>query len=267
MTRSMKRARPKSAATEPCCTLPSHHDLPLPMVMVKGWFNDQHDCFQLLLQHLSHKEQTLLFTDEALLESVKAKYKQLWDGGEFEPIGTRTRGPHKLLDQLKFSSFAWWCACVYNAAADAGSLGALLERLGTVEAAHDRFKRWFSSSKRVRVRYLNAADAARVLARCGHLRPEERPLLARGSLRGAAILLNNEPASKTINRLEEEYQSESKRVALEEKAAKYIRESEELSRQGTWMMERGESWLCEVAHKQWYPNRPSGSGRRASLTG
>ena len=183
MTPDRNRLKSESAEPGPCCDIPLHENLSLPMVMVQGWFNDQHDCFQLLLQGLTREEQALLFTKKAHLESVKAKYKQLWDGGGFKAAGVQNRGVHKLLDQLRFSSFAWWATCVHNAVTDADSLAGLLEGIGTVEAAHDTFRRWFSTAKKVRIRYLNAADAARILARYGYLKPEERPLLARGSLR------------------------------------------------------------------------------------
>ena len=126
-----------------------------------------------------------------------------------------------------------------------------MESLSIVEAAHDRFKPWFY--KTTKVRNLNAADAARMLARYGYLKPEERPLLARGALRGAAILLNEEPPWKKTDTLEEEYQNEAKRVALEEKAAEYINNCEELLRFGQWKMEEGESWFCNVVHKERYP--------------
>ena len=90
------------------------------------------------------------------------------------------------------------------------------------------------------MRNLNAADAARILACYGYLQPEERPLLARGALRGAAILLNEEPPYKRVNKLEAEYQDESKRRGLEELAAEYINQNEELSQAGKWRMQEGE---------------------------
>ena len=58
------------------------------------------------------------------------------------------------------------------------------------------------------IRGLNAADAARLLARYGYLEPEARPLTARG----AAILLDCQPSSKTIDQLELEYGEETTRV-------------------------------------------------------
>ena len=112
----------------------------------------------------------------------------------------------------------------------------------TVEEAHHKFNPWFYSGNPTRG--LNAADAARVLARYGYLRPESRPLLARGALRGAAIVLDGQPYSKNSNSLEREYAGEEKRVALEQKAANYIVESGNFS--GDFQMEEGESWFCEV---------------------
>ena len=117
--------------------------------------------------------------------------------------------------------------------------------LRTVEEAHCRFRPWFYRSREL-IRGLNAADAARTLARYGYLEPETRPLLARGALRGAAILLDGQPSSMSIDQLELEYGEEAARVALEKKAAEYIADSEEFS--GRFQMEEGESWLCAL-HK------------------
>ena len=103
------------------------------------------------------------------------------------------------------------------------------------------------------MRYLNMADAARILARYGYLEPERRPLLARGALRGAAILLNHEPRSKKSNELEQEYADEHRLICLEEKAAAYINDCEAFSQFGKWKMQEGESWFCEVVNKEWYP--------------
>ena len=117
--------------------------------------------------------------------------------------------------------------------------------LRTVEEAHCRFKPWFYRSREL-IRGFNAADAARILARYGYLEPETRPLLARGALRGAAILLDGQPSSMSIDQLELEYGEETTRTALEKKAAEYIANSEEFS--GRFQMEEGESWLCAL-HK------------------
>ena len=243
---------------EQICGVLIYEGLQLPMIMVQGWFSDQYDCFRLFLKALTDEEQAQLFYDENHLESVKAKYKQLWDDGTFKKSASKTGGVHKLPDQLRYggrnrAGFSYWIKCVFNEIAKTGGLEALLTELGTVEAAHDRFKPWFYRTKKVR--NLNAADAARVFACYGYLQPEERPLLARGALRGAAILLDNKPPSKKTDELEEEYQEELKRRGLEEQAAAYINENEELKQGGKWRMQEGESWFCEVVHKVWHPER------------
>lgn len=233
------------------CSFRIYDHLPPAMIMVQGWFNDQHQCFELFVDALTSREQSHLFSNARSLKSAKTKYKQIWDAGDFTKMATRARGVHKLPDQLSFGWFSWWAACVSNAAADAGGLDLLLKNLGTVESAHDVFRPWYYKTKKVR--NLNAADAARILARYGHLQPEMRPLLARGSLRGAAILLNDEPESKNRDTLEAEYAHESSRQSLEMKAAEYIRDCREFARFGKWKMEVGESWFCEVVHKKRYP--------------
>ena len=250
----------KPGEADPCCGMILYEGLPLPMVMVQGWFSDQYGCFELFFEQLSHQERTSLFVDESTLESVKRKYQQLWADDQFRFCATDDRGVHKRVGQLDFRWFAYWASCVSRAAKQAGSLESLIRAAGTVEAAHDTFKPWFYRTRKVR--NLNAADAARLLARYGHLLPEERPLLARGSLRGAALLLNDEPYWKDVGRLEEEYQLESRRRALEEKAAEYITASEELSSAGEWRMEEGENWFCNVVHKRCFPEHTSRSGGR-----
>ena len=252
MPKAKKRLKPDSTREDTYCSVIKYKDMKLPLIMLQGWFNDQQECFRQFFKILTSEEELHLFTNSAVLESVKQKYRQMWTRGEFEGVARRYEGEHKHLGQLALGSFSYWAACVSRAVADAGSLESLLEILATVEAAHDRFKPWF---KVKRVRSLNAADAARILAQYGYLEPEERPLLARGALRGAAILLNEEPPSKGIDELEEEYQDESKRIALEEKAAAYIKDSDELARYGKWMMEEGESWFCNEVHKKRYPER------------
>lgn len=237
--------------TLPCCDVRIYDDLSLPMIMLQGWFSDQHSCFQLFLKELTADEQAYLFGNRTVLNSVKSKYKRLWDNGTFRTVSTKDRGMHKLPDQLRHGWFSYWAACVSNESSDAGGLEALIGGLKTVETAHDKFKPWFYRTRKVR--NLNAADAARLLARYGYLEPEERPLLARGALRGAAILLNDEPPWKNRNRLEDEYQDPRKRHALEEAAATYIDERPALARFGRWRMEEGENWFCNVVHKEWYP--------------
>ena len=251
MPKTKKQLKLDSRRMDTDCDIRLYKDMTLPMIMLQGWFNDQHQCFRLFYQALSSEEEKQLFNTETHLDSVKAIYKQLWDDGTFKESSRWGEGEHKQSDQLAYRWFSWWIACVSGAVAEAGSLGILLESLSIVEAAHDRFKPWFY--KTTKVRNLNAADAARMLARYGYLKPEERPLLARGALRGAAILLNEEPPWKKTDTLEEEYQNEAKRVALEEKAAEYINNCEELLRFGQWKMEEGESWFCNVVHKERYP--------------
>ena len=221
------------------------------MIMVQGWFNDQRECFELFCKELTAEEQTQLFHNENLLKSVEHKYKQLYEN--FKTIADDVRGSHKRSKQLWYGDFNYWSKCVFNEIAKTGGLEALLGQLATVEVAHDRFKPWFKVKQAPRS--LNAADAARILACYGYLVPEERPLLARGALRGAAILLDEESSYKSTDELEKEYQDERKRRDLEEKAAEYINDRDELATFGEWRMQEGESWFCEVVHKEWYPER------------
>ena len=228
------------------CDIPIYKDLPLSMVMLQGWFNDQHKCFELFFNALTCDEQAHLFTSKSHLDSVKSKYRELWNNGGFKRIATQDRGVHKLCGQLQFSWFAWWAGCVSRSTREYGSLELMISRLRTVEFAHGEFKPWFYKTKKVR--NLNAADAARILARYDYLQPESRPLLARGALRGAAILLDNVPIWKNVNRLEREYADEGMRIALEEKAAKYI--IDKLPFAGKFQMDMGESWFCGE-QKKW----------------
>ena len=248
MPKTKKRLKLDNKNKDTLCSIFIYEDVKLPMIMLQGWFSDQHECFRLFFQNLTPEEEVHLFNDSAVLESVKEKYKQVWTGREFKDSARQREGEHKQLGQLAFNWFSYWTACVSSAVAEAGSLESLVEGLDTVESAHDRFKPWFYKTKKVR--NLNAADAARILARYGYVKPEGRPLLARGALRGAAILLDHAPSSRSIDELEEDYQDESKRIALEEKAAVFINDSEELSRFGKWRMEEGESWFCNEVHKK-----------------
>ena len=256
MPTAKKRLKPDSTREDTYCSVIKYKDMKLPLIMLQGWFNDQQECFRQFFKLLTSEEEVHLFTNSAVLESVKGKYRKMWTSREFESVARRYEGEHKQLGQLAHNWFSYWATCVSGAVADAGILEELLERLGTVEAAHDRFKPWYYRTKKVR--NLNAADAARLLARYGFLEPEDRPLLARGALRGAAILLNNEPAEKSIEDIEQEYQDESKLIALEEKAAAYVNDSEELARFGKWKMEEGESWFCNEIHKKQFPKRRLG---------
>ncbi len=226
-----------------------YENLPLPMVMLRGWFNDQCKCFELLYQMLTDDEQAHLFTVETELESVKRKYRQLSYNNGYDAVTKRNTGEHKRPEMLNYKSFERWTDCVFNAVGEAGTLESLLEGIGSVEAAHEIFKHWFYSNAN-KIRYLNVADAARILARYCYLEPEKRPLLARGALRGAAIHLNGEPTWKKINRLEREYADEHKRISLEEKAADFINDCIDFEKFGKLKMEAGENWFCEEIHKR-----------------
>ena len=231
------------------CDIRTYEDLPLTLVVLQGWFNDQYRCFEVFVESLSDRQRKSLFDDKEVLDSVKDAYRDMWSSGQFEKEATWEEGVHRRFEHLSpwgdnLHGFFYWSTCVHGEAGAAG-LEALMGDLRTVEEAHDRFKPWFYRSRK-RVRGLNAADAARILARYGYLEPETRPLLARGALRGAAILLDGQPNSKTIDELEREYGEEETRVALEMKAAEYIVDSEEFS--GRFQMEEGESWFC-ARHK------------------
>ena len=64
-----------------CCDVRLYDDLPLAMIMLQGWFSDQHDCFQAFLRELTADERTSMFDEKTFLDSVKAKYKRMWDDG------------------------------------------------------------------------------------------------------------------------------------------------------------------------------------------
>ena len=240
----MKKLKLDYNAGRPDCDIPIYKDLPLPMVMLQGWFNDQHDCFKLFFNDLTCDEKDHLFTNETYRDSVKAKYKELWDNGNFDRNLNPERGVHKLPNLLKYG-FAYWITCVFNAVRETHNLDALMANLDTVEDAHDKFKPWFRVR---RIRGLNVADAARILARYNYLKPESRPLLARGALRGAAIILDEQTHHKNIDWFEREYADETSRIALEGKAAEYIKENLNFSKK--FQMEEGESWFCGE-QKRW----------------
>ena len=215
------------------------------MVVLQGWFNDQYKCFEMFVEALSDRQCRSLFSDREILDSVKETYRDMWINGKFEKVAVRDEGVHRRFDHLVFSSskrrgFAYWVTCVFGEV-EAGGLEVLVANLRTVEKAHSKFKPWFYRSREL-IRGLNAADAARILARYGYLEPEARPLLARGALRGAAILLDGQPSSWCIDRLEREYGQEATHVALENKAAEYIANCEDFY--GSFQMEEGESWFC-----------------------
>ena len=231
------------AEAEPGCDIYVDKNMPLPMIMVQGWFYDQSDCFELLRQELTDEEQTRLFYDEDLLESVKVTYKKLWNKGDFSRNICKDRGVHKWLLHLNPKYFGYWIERVSEEIDSYGDLEKMLEKLGTVEAAHDRFKQFYKTQQ---VRILNAADAARLLARYGCLKPERTPLLASGALRGAAILLKGKSPQNSTDALERKYSREYKRMELENEAASYIDATEALAHFGKWKMEKGESIFCEL---------------------
>ena len=217
------------------------------MVVLQGWFNDQYKCFEVFVEGLSGKQRRSLFAETETLDSVKDIYRGMWSSGQLEKVAIRDKGVHRRFDHLVPSSrrrrgFLYWVTCVFREVG-AGGLDALIVNLKTVEEAHCKFKPWYYRSGEL-TQGLNAADAARILARYGYLEPEARPLLARGALRGAAILLDGQPPSMNIDQLELEYGEETKRVALERKAVEYIANSEEFS--GRFRMDEGESWFCAL---------------------
>ena len=229
------------------CDIPIYKDLPLSMVILQGWFNDQRKCFKLFARRLDDNQCLHLFTDQNVRDSVKEIYKDMWNREEFHRVAIENQGEHRKLAHLSYPGekgrvgFAYWITCVFREIKKVGSLEELMEEIGTVEKAHSIFKRWFYKNKDL-VRGLNAADAARILARYKHLRPEQRPLLARGALKGAAIHLDGQPSSRKIDWFEGQYSDEARRVALEEKAAEYITNSSQFK--GKFQMEMGESWFC-----------------------
>ena len=167
---------------EQLCDIRVYDDLPLPTIVLQGWFSDQHGCFRLFLETLTDEEQAQVFIDPNHYETVKAKYGKLWYDGTFKGAAIRIGGPHKLPDQLEYRHFSYWSKCVFNEIARAGGLEVLLRELATVEAAHDRFKPWFYKTKKVR--NLNAADAARILACYGYLHARRETITGLGSSEG-----------------------------------------------------------------------------------
>ena len=246
----MKKLELHVVANRKDCDIRLYKSLPLSMVLLQSWFNDQYKCFERFVCALTDEQCLHLFDDENILETVKVIYKGMWFDGQFQKVAIRDKGVHRRFEHLVSSSkkrrgFTYWVTCVFREVSAAGGLEAFMGNRGTVEEAHSKFKPWFYKSRRL-VRGLNAADAARILARYGYLEPEARPLLARGALRGAAIILDGQPSSKDIDQLEREYGQEATRLALEKKAAEYIANSEDFS--GRFQMEEGESWFCAL-HK------------------
>ena len=179
------------STANPDFDLPIYEDMPLPMVMVQGWFYDQCECFELLRQELTDEEQNQLFTSKKHLKSVIAKSKPLWE--KIKNKASRVKGLHRHQGILKYEYFCYWIEQVYMTQYEAGGLETMVRNLGTVEVAHDKFKEFYKTNP---VRILNAADTARLLARCDYLEPEKRPLLTRGALWGAAIRVDKKSPSQ-----------------------------------------------------------------------
>ena len=231
------------------CDIRVYKVLPLPIVVLQRWFNDQYRCFELFLETLSDRQRQGLFVDRKVFESAKDTYRGLWPSGRFENAAIRDAGGHRRLSHLVPSSrkrrgFFYWTTCVFREAS-AVVLEALMGNLRTVEEAHGNFKPWLYRSCKL-IRGLNSADAARILARYGYLEPETRPLLARGALRGAAISLDGQSSSKSIDQLELEYGEEATCMALEMRAAEFIANSKDFF--GRFQIEEGESWFYAL-HK------------------
>ncbi|MCH7744906.1 MAG: hypothetical protein IIC84_02405 [Chloroflexi bacterium] len=149
------------------CEIPLYKGILLPMVMIQGWFNDQDKCFELFFEDLTNEERTTTFISKDTLDAVKSKYRLLWENGQFKQVAKEDKGVHKLLGQLSYggsinNGFGYWISSVFDAVQEIGSLEELLKSLDTVEDAHYKFKPWFYRTKKVR--NLNAADAARILA-------------------------------------------------------------------------------------------------------
>jgi hypothetical protein len=223
--------------------LPSGHGAAsLPLLFLQSWFNDQVACFEIFLRTIPQGLDESWWESSDNLDAIKDHYRSL--SNRISETATDDGGEHKRPGQLTFPAFAWWATRASRAAIQAGSLTSLVERAACVEDAHTLFKPWFVPGGKVRApRILNAADAARLLSESGYLRPEERPLLARGALRGAALLEGKRPPS--IQSAEGMYPNEGTRTALEERMAAYARD-----RWGVDVpLARFENELCEVLHK------------------
>ena len=71
MTEYANDLKRKPSVGADACEMPLYEDISLPMILVQGWFSDQHECFELFFEELSHEEQTLLFLERSILESAK----------------------------------------------------------------------------------------------------------------------------------------------------------------------------------------------------
>ena len=201
----MRKLKLDDIADREDCDIRIYKDLPLPMVVLQGWFNDQYKCFEVFVEGLSGKQRRSLFAETETLDSVKDIYRGMWSSGQLEKVAIRDKGVHRRFDHLVPSSrrrrgFLYWVTCVFREVG-AGGLDALMANLKTVEEADCKFKPWYYRIGEL-TRGLNAADAARILARYGYLEPAAKPLLARGALRGAAILLDGQSPSMNIDQLE-----------------------------------------------------------------
>lgn len=225
-----------------CPVLEVHPGESLSKTMLRAWFNDQTQCCEYFFSSLDSATGEGWTSSNEQLESLKNHYRSCSSG--FDQRAIQRKGEHKRLGMLKIGNFAWWVACVVRAVQETGSLEQLMENLGTVESAHECFKPWFVTGGKTNLaRVLNAADAARILANHGFLRREQRPLLARGALRGAAISVDD-VKPRNPDDAEEIYREEDARKALEKRAAQYIKEKFGNSTR----MDLAESWFCEI-HK------------------
>ena len=77
-----------------------YKDLPLPMVVLQGWFNDQHRCFEMFIEVLSDRQRQSLFADREVLDSVKDTYRGMWSNGQFKKVAIRDKGVHRRFDHL-----------------------------------------------------------------------------------------------------------------------------------------------------------------------
>ena len=184
---------------------------------------------------------------ESAQKAVRERCRKLEESG-FRQLAVR-RDVHKRREHLSFTgprtNFEHWYGSVIREAQEPGSLEGLVGSFGTSEEAHERMKPWLMVK---RVRSINAADGARLLSHHGYVAAEERPLLAAGGLRGAALFLDEVDPRFKISQVEYRYRDEVTRRGLEERAGAYLRE-----RFPGIRMEEGENWLCEVFHKGMFP--------------
>ena len=82
------------------CDIRIYKDLPLPMAVLQGWFNDQHRCFEMFIEALSDRQRQSLFADREVLDSVKDTYRGMWSNGQFEKVAIWDKGVHRRFDHL-----------------------------------------------------------------------------------------------------------------------------------------------------------------------